>query len=299
MKQLPAALAAHLAGECTTLCLCIRLVRADGQVLGFTDHDHDIAFDGTIFRAASALDASDTERKLGLAAADMELAGAISSDAITEADIAAGKYDGAKIEVWLVNWADAANPDARVMLRAGELGRVRRGQTHFEAELRTLASRLQQVRGRLFAHGCDAELGDARCGIDLTDPAWHATGTVAAINGAELRITGASAFAAGFFTHGACEITSGAASGFRAAITAHRLDGADAVITLATEPPAGLAIGDAARLVAGCDKSFATCRDRFANVVNFRGFPHMPGNDFVISYPVPGDADLDGGSMNT
>ncbi len=295
MKSIPSSLQAKLDSGVTTLCYCWKLTRADGTVMGFTDHDEDIAFNGVVFKSASGLIGSDAEHKLGLAAADMEIAGAISADAITEADLAAGKYDGAQIELWLVDWR---RPSDRMLLRAGQLGRVRRGQTHFEAEVRTLAARLAEVRGRLFAHGCDAELGDARCGVNLDDPRWQATVTITALIGERLKVDGASGFAAGFFTHGRIEVISGAASGFTSPVVAHRLQEGQALLTLARTPPATLAVGDAATLVAGCDHAFATCRDKFANAANFRGFPHMPGNDFAISYPVPGDGDLDGGSMN-
>ena len=298
MRNVPAAFAAHLASECTTMCHCFRLTSSGGSVLGFTDHDHDITFDGTTFRAASGLSASDAERQLGLAAAGPEVIGALSSDAITEADIAAGKYDGAQVELWLVNWADAANPDARVLLRTGELGRVRRGEAHFEAEVRTLAARLRQLRGRVFAHGCDAALGDDRCRVNLNDATWRGVGTVLAVHGVTIRISGLSGFAAGFFTHGALEVTNGAAVGFRAGVLTHRLDGEETELTLASVPPPAMAGGDGVQCTAGCDKSFSSCCDKFANAENFRGFPHMPGNDFVISYPVPGDGGLDGGSMN-
>ncbi len=295
MRTIPTTLQAKLDSGVTTLCHCWKLTRTDGQVMGFTDHDHDLEFDGVTFRSASGFIGSDAERKLGLSAADMEIAGALSADAITEEDIAAGKYDGAEIELWLVDWREPAD---RVLLRAGQLGRVRRGELHFEAEMRTLAARLAEVRGRVFAHGCDAELGDARCGVDLSDPRWRATATIHAVNGAMIHLDGASGFAAGFFGHGRFEVTSGAASGFRSRIASHRLEDGRAVLVLAATPPAELAAGDAVTLVAGCDRAFSTCRDKFANAVNFRGFPHMPGNDFVISYPTPGDDELDGGSMN-
>ena len=59
-----------------------------------------------------------------------------------------------------------------------------------------------------------------------------------------------------------------------------------------------LAAGDTFTVTAGCDKRFATCRDRFANGINFRGFPHIPGNDFIVAYPVPGAPGNDGGSLN-
>ncbi len=299
MRDIPPLIAAALAEGAATLCHCWKITRTDGTVLGFTDHDNDLIFDGTTFHAASGFTAADAEVRLGLAAAGPEVAGALSSTAITEDDLKAGRYDGAEVELWLVDWRNAANPDARLLLSRAELGRVRRGEAHFEAELRTLAARLQQVRGRVFAHGCDAELGDARCRVDLADPAWRGDGAVLTLQGPLLRISGVSGFAAGFFTHGHFEVLSGAATGWRSAVLAHRLADGVAEITLAETPPGTLASGDAVRLIAGCDKSFATCREKFANVANFRGFPHMPGNDFVISYPAPGDADLDGGSMNT
>ena len=59
---------------------------------------------------------------------------------------------------------------------------------------------------------------------------------------------------------------------------------------LAFAAPVGdwVVAGDAVTVLAGCDRRFATCRDKFANSINFRGFPHIPGNDFVLSYPKPG-----------
>ena len=46
----------------------------------------------------------------------------------------------------------------------------------------------------------------------------------------------------------------------------------------------------------GCDRQLGTCRDRFDNVANFRGFPHIPGNDFVLKYPRADEA-LEGGAL--
>jgi uncharacterized phage protein (TIGR02218 family) len=58
---------------------------------------------------------------------------------------------------------------------------------------------------------------------------------------------------------------------------------------------ADVVAGDGFTVTRGCDKQFATCRDRFANAVNFRGFPYMPGNDAVMALPATGQP-LDGGS---
>ena len=295
MKAIPLALQARLAAGVITLCNCWKLTRTDGVVLGFTDHDEDITFDGVTYRAATGFTPADAERALGLAAGQTELAGALSAAAINEEDITAGRYDGAEVEWWLVDWEDPAN---RVRMGAGQLGQVRRGELHFEAELRTLAARLNEVRGRVFSHMCDAELGDARCGVNLNDAAFRGTGTVDAVHGAAVHLSGLSGFAEGFFTHGHVEVTTGAATGFHAVVLAHRLQGGLTVLTLGRQPPETLAAGDGVLSVAGCDRSFVTCHDKFGNTVNFRGFPHMPGNDFVISYPTQGDDNLDGGSMN-
>lgn len=42
-----------------------------------------------------------------------------------------------------------------------------------------------------------------------------------------------------------------------------------------------------------CDQRFETCREVFANSENYRGFPHLPGTDFILSGPAA--ANNDGG----
>jgi uncharacterized phage protein (TIGR02218 family) len=164
MKQLSSGLTTHLAGGVTTLCRCWRLARKDGTVMGFTDHDRDLVFDGVTYQAATGFAASAIEDQLGLAVSNLDVDGALSSAAITEADIHAGRYDDAEVTVFLVNWAA---PAQRVILRKGFLGQVERGEVAFKAELRGLAARLEQVAGRVFQRTCPWELGDARCGVDL------------------------------------------------------------------------------------------------------------------------------------
>ena len=295
MREMPDGLAARLRAGAATLCRCWRIERRDGRIFGFTDHDEDVDLDGLTCRAATALSASDAKGGLGLDVDGLEAAGALSDEALKAEELAAGLFDGARVELWLVDWQA---PENRLRLFTGRLGRVRRGEVHFEAELRGLAAALNETRGRLYGHLCDAELGDARCGVNIADPRWRGTGTVIAADGTQVRINGLSGYAEGLFVHGRLEVTSGAARGFSAAVRAHALRGAETIVGLDSPVPADLALGDAVTLTAGCDRSLATCRDRFANVVNFRGFPHMPGNDFLIAYPRRDDADNDGGGMN-
>jgi uncharacterized phage protein (TIGR02218 family) len=285
MKQLPLSLQTHLASGTTTLAWCWRLTRSDGTRLGFTDHDRDLTFDGTTFEAASGFTASDIKDSVGLGVANLEVEGALSSEALNEDDLAAGLFDDAAVEIWRVNWIDL---EQRVLMRGGSIGEVVRAGQAFSAEVRGLAHYLQQPKGRLFQYGCDADLGDARCTVDLTDPALRGTGTVASASGGRLfTALDLADFAAGWFTRGLVTFTSGANAGRAQEVRFHALAAGVATFELWQPFAHALAPGDAFIATAGCDKRLDTCRDRFANAVNFRGFPHMPGNDFVTAIARP------------
>ena len=106
MKALPAPLAAHLASGSTTMAYCWRVTRHDGTVMGFTEHDLDLVYAGTTFAASTGFSASQIEQSLGLSIDNMNAEGALSSAAITDADILAGRYDDATVELFWVNWSD-------------------------------------------------------------------------------------------------------------------------------------------------------------------------------------------------
>ncbi len=282
MRTIDPALAAHLSGDATTLCHCWRVIRRDGAALGFTEHDRDLAFAGMRFLAASGFSASDGEEEAGLPAATSNVAGGFSHEAITETDLKAGLYDGARVEVYLVNWAE---PEQHLLLKVQEIGQVTRQGGQFQAELRSFAARLSEPQGRIYNSRCDAVLGDARCGIDLGLPQYRAEGIVAAVvDATRLALSGLADFPAGFFAHGKLAFLDGANAGLSVDIDSHAVAGAGMQVVLwlplGTSPQAG----DRVVLIAGCDKAFATCRTKFANPDNFRGFPHMPGADFAYTY---------------
>jgi uncharacterized phage protein (TIGR02218 family) len=106
VKTLPAGLQAHLDTGATTLAWCWKVTRTDATVMGFTDHDRDLVFDGVTFAAATGFTASEAVSSLGLSVDNLEVEGALAAAAITEEDLAAGLYDGAGVELWRVNWAD-------------------------------------------------------------------------------------------------------------------------------------------------------------------------------------------------
>jgi uncharacterized phage protein (TIGR02218 family) len=294
MRTIPPALQSKLDSGVTTLCRCWLIIRKDGVTQGFTDHDEDVMLGDVTCHAGTGLSGSETTQKLGLAVDGSEFSGALADDCLNEADLAAGRYDAAAVELWLTDWSE---PELRVLLAKGTLGEVRRDGAAFTAEVRGLSQRLAEETGRLYTATCTAALGDARCKIDLTDPAFRGSGTVTdVIAASQIAVSGLDDFEFGWFTAGRLTFASGANAGLSVEVKTHRKD--DAVtITLWQAMPEPIVAGDAFTVTAGCDKRFVTCRERFDNVVNFRGFPHIPGNDFVIRYPVQGEPGNDGSSL--
>ncbi len=291
MRPIPSALQAKLDSGVTTLAHCWVLTRRDGTVQGFTDHDQDIVISGVVCRAGTGFTASEAASKFDLSVTGAEVSGALADSSLTEADLAAGRYDAAAVESWLVDWSE---PGLRVLTARGSLGEVRREGAAFTAELRGLADRLSQESGRYYTARCAADLGDGRCNVNLTAAAWRGTGKVAALTATSQFIaTGLDSFAAGWFSAGRLSWTSGANTGTSVEIKQHSIEGGHAVLSLWQAMAETIGAGDGFVVTAGCDKTLATCRDRFANTANFRGFPHIPGNDFVISYPTPGNGDIE------
>jgi len=288
MTTLPTGMQTHLDSGTTTLSWCWRLTRNDGAVFGFTDHDRPLTFDGTTFEPESGFTASEIRSGSDLSVDSQEAEGVLTSASITETDILDGRWDNATVEIWRVNWQDTTN---RALLRRGAIGQVRRGRLQFVAEMRSLAHVLGQTLGRTFQASCDAALGDTRCGVDLNDPAYKGTGTVVTLSGDRAFTTsGVSGFSDGWFALGTLSWLTGANAGRKAEVLSHAVTGADVTITLLEAPIRPVAVNDSFDIFAGCDKRFETCQARFANAVNFRGFPHIPGQDTIIRYAAKGDA---------
>lgn len=288
MKAIDPALQAHLDDGTTTLSWCWKITRADGVVLGFTDHDRTLSFGGTDFEPESGLSASEIRAGSDLAVDSQDAQGALNSDRITETDILDGRWDNALVEVWRVNWNA---PGQRVLLRRGSIGELRRGRLAFVAEVRSMAHVLGQTVGRVYQGTCEAALGDTRCGVDLNDATYSGTGAVVdPIHDRAFTASGISGFVSGWFAFGYLEWASGPNGGRSAEVMMHELASGIVTITLLEAPVRPIATGHAFVIRAGCDKRAETCTAKFANIVNFRGFPNIPGHDTVIRY-----ATADGG----
>lgn len=296
MKRLPQGLAAHVATGETTLCRAWRVTCRDGFRLGLTEHDQRLVFDSTVFEPGTGFAATEASSASGLAAPGAEVRGGFSSEAITEADLAAGRYDGARVELFLVNWQ--APEDQHVLVTVQEIGEVSRAGPGFSAELRSFAHRLQQPEGRIYNRRCDADLGDARCRVNMTVANRRVSAVVAQVLAADhVAVSGLPDLVEGHFRLGHLRFDAGLLAGRRVAIEeSGAAEGGLVMLRLWLPLEARPAAGDAVTLTVGCDKSFATCREKFGNSLNFRGFPHMPGSDFAYSY-VSGDSTHDGGVL--
>jgi hypothetical protein len=213
MRHIPDDLAARIESGAARLCHVWLVRRVDGTRAGFTDHDRDLTLDGVVCRAASGWTVGAAESGVGLAAGTASASGVLDDASIGEADVAAGRLDGAAVELWRVDWSE---PGLRVRLWSGTIARLRRQDGAFVADLEGPLAKLERVVGRTYGRLCDARLGDARCGV-----------------------------------------------------------------------------ADAAGRT--CDKRWETCVGTFGNGVNFRGFPDVPGDDFLTAWPAQGGRH-DGGS---
>lgn len=283
MRTLSAELTAALAEDASKFCHCWWLTRVDGVSLGLTDHDMPLTFESRTFEPSQAIKVDKRRQFAGFDGGIAQAEGALTHDGISEADILAGRWDGASIEIWLVSWAD---PSLRLLLDVTTLSEIRRLDGLFTAELRGVMQRLDEIQGRRYLPGCDATLGDHRCKVDLSSAAFRVPATVeAVIDARQLTVVAASASAQVSFEQGTIE----RASGERLIIQSHvRLDGGHR-LQLFEAPALPLAAGDVVTLVFGCDKRFRTCRDVFASAANFRGFPHIPGSSFVLGAQKPGN----------
>jgi len=287
MRKFSPSFSAHIASGATTLCNCWLIERRDGINLGFCDHDLPLEFNGQKYLPAHGLDSSEVSAKLGSQVDTSEISGILHSAAISEEDILLGRYKNAKVTTLRVNWRDVS---MREILRVDNIGEITRQDQVFRAELRSQQEVLNIPKGRRFQPGCDTLVGSPRCGINIEATNFKGQAIVVALEGRfAIEVSGLGAFAADWFSKGKVVWSSGKRSGLIDAINSHSLRAANALLVFA-EPVGDWAVaGNQLSVYVGCNRLFSTCKDKFSNSANFQGFPHIPGNDFLLSYPRSGD----------
>jgi uncharacterized phage protein (TIGR02218 family) len=260
--------------DLTTIAFIWRLERRDGVTLGFTSHDQDLVRDGLTYRATPGMLPSAIERNDTLTAANVSLSGALTSDAIRADDLAAGHWDGAGLWLSAVDWADGGA--TALPLVRGELGTVDIADNSFNAELRGATTIFEVPVVEQTSPDCRAQLGDKKCRINMA--ARRISAQVVSATGATITVD--RVLTDGAFGFGALRWLGGKNAGLSARISAN----AGLVLTLQEPPGFNVPAGVRVELTEGCDKRFATCVARFSNAVNFRGEPHLPGNDLLSRY---------------
>ena len=284
-------LAEHLATGTTTIARAWIVRRSDGAVFGFTDHDVPLVVEGVTCRAASGLSAGALATSTGLSVDNSEASGALSDDAISEADIRSGLWDAANIISYIVNWIA---PEDHEVLFSGSLGEIAWSDGAFSAELRGAAEILNKARGRVYQARCDAVLGDARC-RKVLEPGHRIEAGVIGVEDAQvIAVDVGTELPAGTFDRGRMIVLDGAAEGQSERIKTDRFVDGQRRMAVWTSFRKPIAVGDRVRIEVGCDKRMETCRTKFDNLHNFRGFPHIPGEDWLIAYPTKDGANNGG-----
>ncbi len=276
-------LKAHLSSGVTTVCRAWAITRRDGVVFGFTDHDMELGFEGLSFRADTGLSAMALQQSTGLSVDNSEALGALSDASIREEDIEAGRFDGAEVRAWLVNWQDISQ---RQLQFRGSIGELRRSGGAFQAELRGLTEALNRPLGRVFQKPCTAVLGDATCRFGVDTLGYFDERAVETVSERSIfRFVDMPGYDAAWFERGQVIVQSGAAIGLSGMIKRDYFDGSERVIELWHPIRANVVTGDVIRLVAGCDKRLDTCRLKFNNLLNYQGFPDLPSDDWLLIQP--------------
>jgi len=236
---------------------------------------------------ANGLDGSEVSAKLGTQVDTSEVTGILHSSALSEEDILLGRYRNAAVTTFKVNWRDVS---VREIMRNDSIGEIVREDQIFRAELRSQQEVLNIPKGRRYQSGCDTLVGSTRCGINIEDAAYKGAAQVVSVTGRfSISVSGLSGFATGWFTRGKTLWNSGKRSQLSDAVNSHSLDGGIVSLTFADPVGDWVATGDMLSVFVGCNRLFSTCKSKFSNSANFQGFPHIPGNDFLLAYPRAGD----------
>jgi uncharacterized phage protein (TIGR02218 family) len=276
---------ANLKGS-TTLCHCWKITLADGSLLGFSDHDRDLIIDGIFYRAASGLNGTEVQHGLGFAVGGSEISGALTHDVITSTDLEAGKYDGASIETWWVDWS---NPARRMLLEAGMMGEVRRNEYAFTAEVRSIAQLFERPKGRFFSRACSAQFGSPQCKAKTLR---FASRLLQIISDYEIHMVAVN-LDLDAMIGGAVNFKSGERVSIRECLNL----GDKMYVRLWMKMSEGVKPGDFIEIESACNKTRHVCDVVYRNIENFRGFPLMPSPENILLPADPSSQILDGGSL--
>lgn len=293
MKTIGASLRTHLALPSTSTVVIVKVTRPDGEIFGFTQHDQSILYNGLLYVSGTAsTDLSDLEHTSNLDVDNAEIAGAIN-DTVVEQDAEAGLWSASRLDIYRVNWKDLTMGHEH--LGSGELGEVKHDGKKYSIEFMGRTHKLGRIITRHYLPTCNADLGDARCGVDRD--ALTITGVVTSTSSARQFSDSSIGVADDYFTYGKVRWLTGPNEG-------REMEIKEQSITALSPPgsPGGsdfelqlsmyyaIEVGDTFRVWPGCNKRLKTgvdeylgdCKVKFDNVRNFRGFDQIPGLDKIL-----------------
>lgn len=282
MRTLSTGLTTHVAQPATTLARMLRLDLVDGTTLALTDHNKALSFDlgdgSASYLPDTGIIPSDLALSVGFTVDDMEIEGPIN-DTVTRTAVLGGRFDDAVVRLFVVNWRDLSLGAAKLL--KGYVVQAAVEGDRFKLTVHSETTKFAQTIGRVISAYCDADFGDTRCGYTVTP----LSATVSAVTSErEFTVTFTGSYANDYFNRGTVLFTSGTLSGTRKVeIDDWTSGGLIKLFAPLVELPT---IGDTLEIRQGCAKTRAACL-AFNNVVNFRGFPDVPGSDQVLKYPNP------------
>jgi len=285
MKDILQTMKDHIAGEVTTLALCWSMVLTDESEFYYTDHDQPIIFDGNTYITAAGAVPSATSTTANLAVDNMEITMAWYGDLATETEIRGGRFDFATMNIFMVNYKDISM--GPIPLLKGKLGEVIIEDNLVRVDIRGMTQYLQQRMGELYSVGCQATFGDSRCKVDANLAIYTKAFTVNTADSSHpkriFNIVEVLGDADNYFTGGYIHWLTGNNVNTKMDIkvyweTNQRVELYEPMIR-------DIQANDTGNIIIGCNKKFETCKTKFDNIINFRGFPHLTGVTKLLRGP--------------
>jgi uncharacterized phage protein (TIGR02218 family) len=258
----------HLAEELLTIATCWKLTLLNGKIMGFTDYDEDLNIDNVVYKSSSGFTASSIVLNSNLRTDNLEIEGVLNSDDIKEEDVLSGKYDFASIEIFLVNYKDLNQ--GSMNLHSGTFGKITLNSGRFIVEIIGLSAKLEKSMGELYSPTCRAQFCDDKCKADIKK--FSKVGVVTKVID-EKRFEDANLTESDeYYKYGMVKFFDSAAHApFEGVVKEYK----NKEVTLFAPFPYKIFAGDQYSILAGCDKTFSTCKSKFNNTINFRGEPHI------------------------
>lgn len=281
----PALKAAFVNGTRATL---VKLITKTGKIYGYTDHDVGLNVLGVNYNPAPGLTRMQLTRSINESVANQEF-GSAWIDA-PEEKLLAGEFDNAELEISFCDWSNPSN--GALLMERGRLGIIQWTADGFRADLQSWMRDLQKTinfpvtascRHRLFSQVGDVSPSAAIGFCKLDKAAFKCIATINSYSVPkmvfEITVTsGTIANTATWFAGG--HLIAVAMPNTSLLFRKPQMIKSSTLLTpnvyrIELYLPMPEAPLYSIELYPGCDKTTTACKDKFNNVINFGGFPHI------------------------